>query len=283
MLQRKTISFILFAGVILLIIVNCTKTPFGSDDIYSGARQISGTVELYDGAEAENVYVWLEGFSIGTYTDKNGNFNLTLPTKSSSGTSTGVSGNFNIYFYCANYALKSALVMVRENEFVYSRGDINKDGKLSSPMALKRFLRIQTDVAPASVSASHLDPINVNVTLTATDTTTVIVPKSMGDLLGAILVKNIDSQGVQIYESVPNLWNKAKVLVGSYGRTISMTFTLIYKPLNPGNYEVAPFILVAHEEIPSGLLSSITSDMEQLNSNYLNIPFIRQGGAFEVR
>ncbi len=276
-------STVLLFGLLLITLSSCTKTPFGSDDIYSGARQITGTVELYDGTNAENVYVWLEGFSIGTYTDNNGDFSLSLPSKSSSGTSAGTSGNFNLYFYVANYTLKSALVMIRENEFVYSRGDINKEGKLSSPMVLRRFLRIQTDISPGSVSASYTDPINVNVSLTATDSASVILPKSMGELLGAILVKNIDSPGVQIYESVPSLINNAKLLVGSYQKTISMTFTLIYKPLNPGKYEVIPFFLIAHEEIPGALLSSITNDMEQLNSNYLNIPFVRQGGAFEVR
>ncbi|MBC8186518.1 hypothetical protein H8E88_36010 [candidate division KSB1 bacterium] len=276
----------IYSSVILifgLLFLTCTKTPFGDDDIYSGARQISGTVELYDGANAENVYVWLEGFSIGTYTDENGNFSLTLPSKSSSGNSAGVSGNFSLYFYVANYTLKSALVMIRENEFVYSRGDINKDGKLSAPMVLKRFLRIQTDVSPASVPASHTDPINVNVSLTATDSATVILPKSMGGMLGAILIKSIDSPGGQSYESVPYLMTKAKLLVGSYSKTVSMSFTLIYKPLNSGKYEVVPFILMAHEEIPEALIASITNDIEQFNSNYLNIPFVRQGGAFEVR
>ena len=276
-------SIVLLIGFLSIIQLSCTKTPFGDDDIYSGARQIAGNVELYDGAKAENVYVWLEGFSIGTYTDKNGNFTITIPSKSSSGTSAGVSGNFKLYFYVANYTLKSALVMIRENEFVYSRGDINKNGKLSTPMVLKRFLRIQTDVSPSSVLASYTDPIDVNVTLTASDTATVLLPKSMGGMLGAILIKQIDSPDVQFYESVPNLMTTAKVLVGSYSKTISMTFTLIYKPLNPGKYEVVPFILMAHESIPNALIASITQDIEQLNSNYLNIPFVRQGGSFEVR
>ena len=276
-------SVVLLIGLLSIIQSSCTKTPFGDDDIYSGARQISGTVELYDGAAAENAYVWLEGFSVGTYTDKDGNFNITLPSKSSSGTSVGISGNYSLYFYIANYTLKSALVMIRENEFVYSRGDINKNGKLSSPMVLKRFLRIQTDVSPSSVLASYTDPIDVNVTLTASDTATVILPKSMAGMLGAILIKKIDSPDVQFYESVPSLMTKTKMIIGSFQKTVSMTFTLIYKPLNPGKYQVVPFILMAHEKIPEALIISITNDINQLKSNYLNIPFVRQGGAFEIR
>lgn len=273
----------LVAGVYLASLSGCTENPFGEDKISPGSRQISGTVQLHDGSSPEGVYVWLEGFNIGTYTEKAGDFKLTLPSKSSSGTSSGLSGIFNLYFYIANYLLDSAQAVVQESEFVYARGDINKDGRLSVPKVMRRFLRINTLMVPSSVSANYTGVIEVKVTLTATiDSSTVIVPKSVGGLLGAILVKKTDSQEVIIYESAPLAGMRDVVLVGLTPRSIRMTFDLILKPLTPGKYEVIPYLLITHEAIPENLIESIGPNVEELGPSYLKIPFRREGGGFEV-
>lgn len=274
---------VLVIGVFLASLSGCTKNPFGEDKISPGSRQISGSVQLHDGSSPEDVYVWLEGFNIGTYTDKAGDFNLILPSKSGYGTSSGLSGIFNLFFYIANYQLDSSLAIVQEGEFVYARGDINKDGRLSVPKVMRRFLRINTLVEPSSVASNYTNPIGVAVTLTATiDSSTVIIPKSVGGLLGAILVKKTDSQEVIIYESAPLAGTRAVVLVGLSPRIIGMTFNLLLQPLAPGNYEVIPYLLIAHEATPEYLIESIGPNVEKLGPNYLKIPFQREGGSFEV-
>jgi len=275
---------LLFSIAVIVTLFSCTKTPFGDEDISAGAGQVSGVVQLYDGSSAENVYVWLEGFAIGSYTDSNGFFTLTLPPKSSHGTSSGVSGTFKLYFYLANYLLKSAQVVVQENEFVYSKGDINKDGKIYEPIVLRRFLRIQTEVSPASVKANNTNPIAVEVTLTATiDSATVVIPKSVGGMLGAVLIKKIDTSEVQIYQSAAGAITQEVILVGLVSKKVGMGFDLMQKPLATGKYKVIPYLFIAHEKLPAGLMDSLLPEVETLNSNYLKLPFNREGGDFEVR
>lgn len=275
MLTMCVVSLSRFSG--------CTWNPFGKDDISEGHRQISGSVQLYDGSSPEGTYVWLEGFNVGEYTDGTGQFKLTLPAKSSHGASGGVSGIYSIYFYLANYQLDSAQVVIQEGEFVYSRGDINKEGKLYAPKVMRRFLRINTSAVPSSVSANYTGNIEVKVTLTATDSASVVLPKSMGGMLGAVLLKKSDSYDVFIFTSAPFIETREVILVGRTPRTIGMTFNIITRSLTQGQYEVVPYLLIAHEAIPEDLMESLGPDVEELSPNYLNIPFRREGGQFEIK
>ncbi len=284
MKAKQSFVRMLVIGIFLTGLFTCTELPFGENKISSGHRKISGKVKLHDGSSPEDVYVWLSDFNIGTYTDEKGQFNLTLPPKSSMGTSGGVSGTFDLYFYIANYKLVSSQVVVRDGEFAYSRGDINKDGKIYETKTLRRFLRINTSMSPASVSANYTGSIEARVTLQATiDSATVIVPESVGGMLGAIFVKKIDSHEVFIYKSVPISGTGSKLLVALSSRSLNMTFNLILNPLPPGKYEVIPYLLIAHETIPQGLIESIVSNVKELHPNYLKVPFKREGGDFEVR
>ena len=277
-------AMLIMVGVFLARFSGCTWNPFGEDEISSGHRQIRGTVQLHDGSSPEGVYVWLDGFNIGDYTDGTGQFKLILPAESSHGSSSVVSGIYSVYFYIANYGLDSAQVVVQDGEFVYSRGDINKDGKLYAPMVMRSFLRINTSVEPLSVSANYTGNIEVKVTLTAMiDSATVVVPKSIGGMLGAILLKKSDSQTVTIFTSAPYIETRAAILVGKVGRTIGMTFNFINRSLGPGTYEVVPYLLIAHEPIPEDLMESLGPNAEELGPDYLNIPFRREGGQFDVK
>jgi len=284
MITIRNRVWLLLSLMFLVILFNCTELPFGENKISSGHRQISGMVELHDGGSPEGVYVWLSGFDIGAYTDESGNFKLTLPPKSGQGSAGGSSGTFDLYFYLANYLISSSPVVVRDGEFVYSSGDINSKGKLYLPKVMRRFLRINTSVNPSSVALNYTNPIEVKVTLEATiDSATVIIPGSVDGMLGAVLVKKIDSHEVFIYEAVPGSSTRAKIMVPLLSTSLSMTFNLVMKPLQPGKYEVIPYLLMAHETIPAGLIESIGQDVKKLNSNYLKIPFRREGGGFEVK
>jgi len=284
MKAKQSFARMLVIGIFLVGFLSCTELPFGGNEISSGHRQIRGKVKLHDGSSPDNVYIWLSSFNIGTYTDKTGEFKLTLPPKSSMGSSGGISGTFDLYFYIANYKLASSQVVVRDGEFAYSRGDINKDGEIYETKVLRRFLRINTALSPASVSTNYTGSIEAKVTLQATiDSATVIVPESVGGMLGAIFVKKIDSHEVFTYKSVPITGTSSKFLVGLTSRSLNMTFNLILNPLPPGKYEVIPYLLIAHETIPEGLIESIGSNVKKLHPDYLNIPFKREGGEFEVR
>lgn len=283
--MRRARDIMLIAGVLFLVrFSGCTWNPFGEDDISEGHRQISGTVQLHDRSSPEGAYVWLEGFNVGEYTDGTGQFKLILPAKSSHGASGGVSGIYSVYFYLANYQLESAQVVIQESEFVYSRGDINKEGKLYAPKVMRRFLRINTLADPSSVSANYTGNIEVKVTLTATiDSASVVIPKSIGGMLGAVLLKKSDSYDVFTFASAPHIQTREVILVGKTPRTIGMTFNLINRPLAHGTYEVVPYLLIAHEAIPEDLMESLGYNVEELGPDYLNIPFRREGGQFEIK
>ncbi len=278
----KHVLRMVIVGVLVITLPSCTWNPFGDEDITSGYRTISGNVELNDGSDPDGVYVWLEGFNVGTYTDGSGKFTLSLPNSGSS----DLNGIYKLYFYIANYTLVEAQVVVRDGEFVYSRGDINKDGKLALPIVLRRFLRIVTSLSPESVPQNYTENIIATVTLTATvDSVTVVVPQSIGSfILGAVLIRKIDSQEVFIHESSPYSGMNFKVLVSPHPpKKVSMGFSLILKPLTPGEYEVIPYLLPCHQKVPAGLFETMGPGVSGLSQNYLKIPFKRTGGEFEVR
>jgi hypothetical protein len=273
---------LLIAGV-FLIHIGCTENPFGGDEISGGYREMEGVVRLRDGGSGNGVYVWLEGISLGTYTDGSGSFTLSLPSGGSQGGGGGLSGIYNLYFYMANYHMDSAQVVLRDGEFVYSRASLNDDGRLTPSVELRRFLRIETSVDPWDMQESYTGDIQVNVTLTATeDSCTVVVPGSIGGGLGAVFVKQRDSEDVAIYTASP-LNTREVILLGRMARTIDMRFNTITSPLALGDYDVIPYILVCHEPIPAGLKESLGSGVETLGPNYLKIPFRREGGYLHVK
>ena len=276
----KTVVLWIGAGFFLVALIlmdsACTWNPFGNDDISGGHRSINGRVHLRDGGQPEGIYVWMEEFQVGTYTDEDGHFTLTLPSRSSQNQGASLNGIFSVFYFLANYALDSTEVIVRDGEFLYNRGDVNKDGRIVVEKTLKRFLQIKTEVNPSSVATNYANTIQVDVTLQASDTATVIVPSSINGKLGSVLLKNISTGEVIIYQFISQDQGQYKLLVGKLIKKIDMTFNLVFTPLTPGTYDVVPYLLIAHQEIPSGLINSISQNAQKLCQDYLKMPFQRE-------
>jgi len=286
MRPMKALVRLVAAACCLSIFLSCTANPFGDDDISADRGKIRGTVTLNDTGSPQGVYVWLDGFKVGAWTDAGGKFQLTLPPPSAQGAGGGVSGIFSLYFYIANYSLASAQVVTQNGEFVYSRGDFNSKGELASPRSLRRFLRISTAVSPASVQMN--DPnnrIGVTVSLQATiDSATVIFPGSVGGLLGGVLFRKVGTDTVIVHALDPGARTRDVQIVGTMPHQRFLIFTLaqLNPPLTPGEYEVIPYLLMGHEAVPAGLISTIAADAEKLGPNYLKIPFRREAGQLTV-
>lgn len=280
-MKSGLVAFKLSAVAIGVALLNgCTSNPFGGDDISPGTARIQGTVLLNDASSPEGAYVWLEGFKLGTRTDSRGKFQLTLPPPSAQGSAGGVSGTFNLYFYIANYQLDIAQVVTQNGEFVYGRGDLNGKGELTKLVI--KFLHILTEVAPSSVPVNHPFRIGVQVTLEATtDSATVVFPSSVGGLLGAILFRNVETGQVSTLESVAGGPSDIQI-VGRAPYSRVLAFNVNQLRLAPGEYEIIPYLLMAHETLPDGLLDSISPDVQELGPDYLKIPFRREGGRFTV-
>lgn len=285
----KLIKFICSVSIcfyLSFLVISCTKSPFDSDEISSGNREISGKVVLSDGFDAEGVYIWLEGFGIGVRSDAKGEFRVTLPPPAAQGTPSGVTGSFSLYFYLANYGLKSTTVVTRNGEFIFAQGEINKKGELNQPKELQKFLDINTVVEPTSISTAYSGVINVDVHLVTplNDSATVVFPTTFGRPLGTVILKNLNTEQLFLFQSSKGNPNQTAHIIGSVKQIIEKDFDIggAGGVLPVGAYEVIPHILIRHEEIPNALLQSLGEKFIEPGTDYLNLPMRRQGGRLEV-
>jgi len=256
---------------ILGVITSCTSNPIGDDEIGTSNRQIQGQIGLSSQQTPDNVIVWLESFNIVTKTDGEGKFGLTLPA---SAQSSGVSGFFRVYYFLANFNVDSSSVLGKDGEFVYSSADINNEGELKTLKILRQFLRIETQVSPSVVlENSFTGSIEIAAIFSAVlEPVTVIIPKTIGGVLGAALIKNIDTGSARIVLSNPGIETDETVRVGQTPVVRKMSFNFSINRLSKGKYEIVPYFLIKHQEIPAELWLSIGEDLEQLGQNYLKIP-----------
>jgi hypothetical protein len=263
----------------LFLLVSCTQSPFDEGGIVPPTRDLRGTVELSDAADPEGVYVWLEGTSVATRTEADGSFRLTLPPA----TTTEMGGVFDLFFYVANYKLASARVVIQDGRFLPSRGDVNANNELVRTQSLFKLLRIRTLVDPPGVPTNYEGPIDVQVTLQATlDTVTVVFPKMVGGLLGAIILRRLGTEDV--FVDIPDIGARTRAVekVGLEPRSWRMVFNLRRGALPEGEYEVIPYFFIEQEEFPPGLLASLGPDVEKIGPGYLKIPFRREGGRLVI-
>lgn len=274
---------VMFSVIWLFIIFGCTESPLGEYDISAVNRQIRGKVILSDKSNPEGIYVWLEAFDIGSFTDGNGRYQVTLPITISQGPLAELNGVFDLYFYIANYKISSAKVVVQNGEFFYTRGDFDAEGEMTGTRSLLKLLHIVTLVDPDSVMTDFEGQLNVHVTLQAMfDSVTVILPKIIGGFSGAILLRRLESG--DIFVDIPDIsdshQNEEKI--GPEERVLHMVFNIDRGALPEGKYEIIPYFLIEQENMPEGFLESLSPNAKEIGPDYLKIPFKREGGYFEV-
>lgn len=272
-------------GVCFALFLGCTKAPFGEDEIALGSRQIRGRVELSRSLNPQGVFVWLDGVDVGTRTDNNGQFTMTLPAVENQSAPGGTSGVFNLYFYLANFTLTTTPVVLRNGAFVYPQGEINKDGELSRPKFIPELLHINIAVTPAVMMSPNIgDSVLVEVKLSAvSDSVTVVFPKSIPGRFGALFFRNISSGTISVFPLFPGLTLDQSDIIGKTTYTTIAVFNPARMRLPSGKYEIIPYLLVKHAPVPPALIASIGDKVEALGPNYLMIPFRREGGSFELQ
>lgn len=285
--MKKVCTFKLIPLLIFcLLFTSCTGNPFGSDDIGSGTRQIRGQLQLNDNLNPKDSFVWLEAFNIGLRVDQSGEFELTLPPAASQGGQDGVSGIFELYFFMSNYRLSKSQLVIRNGEFVFSQGDLNGKGEFLKPVILSKSLDIATTVTPTVVAQGSSNPVDVEVRLEALlDPVWVTFPKTLGNanLLGGILIRNINSDQAFTVEAFPSIELKEEVIVvPNFPHIRTMQFTPLQKNLPVGDYEVIPYFLIKNDELPIELWASLGANLEEFSSSYLSIPMAREGGQFKI-
>ncbi|MDZ7289188.1 MAG: carboxypeptidase-like regulatory domain-containing protein [candidate division KSB1 bacterium] len=294
-ITMQVFRMVLLAGALLAGLPGCTENPFSKEKVSAlGSREVRGRVVLESGVTPKGVYIWLEGFSLGTYTDENGAFKLTLPPPNSQVTPGGVSGTFKLYGYLANYDLATAQLFTQNGEFVYDKGALDKSGELRNPLALIRRLFIDTEVVPAAVPANYGDTVKVHIALRAVDDAkrvTVDFPNTCRDRdcpspayrVGAVFLRKIGASEVVVVQMVPDAEAHYIVTVGFSPVTCKMFFRMRDVKLSPGKYEVIPYLLIDDKTIPRALLETLGDSVRDLVPDYLKYPLQRDGGRFEVK
>ncbi len=168
------------ASLCLAVLAGCTESSSVNQIDNPRRDKISGKIGLSTGVSPESIYVWLGGTTLKTYTNDAGAFDLALPA-SGRVPPFNVTSSFNLYFYLANYKLSSIPVFVEDGQFLYSRGEIGREGAMISTKYLQELLKINTLVEPDTVSTSYQGSILVRVSLDSLCSTT-LAEKFSGEL-----------------------------------------------------------------------------------------------------
>lgn len=269
----------LFFSVTLVLLVNsCTSNPAGGDDIAGTKNTVAGNISLDINNQPERAYVWLDEFKIGAYSEPDGSFSLSIPP----GLNSNVDGFFKLYFYVANYVLNTVEVGIRNGEFIPNEAALGKNGKLRQNIVLEQFLSVKTMVSPSSVTPQYSGDITIQSTFKTTneDTSTIIIPNSIGDFLGPVFFQNMNTGQTFSFEGI-SLETVARITIGSSPTERFVTFSFNSLGLPTGEYRVVPVLFIKHQDIPPALLDSIDENLDFLG-NYFKIPLSFEGGEFEV-
>jgi len=288
-----------FLGVLIILATlviqsGCTKNPFGTDKI-SASDEIKGTLILKDGASPDSVFVWLQGLNMKTWTDKNGEFKIKLPSLKSQG-GAGLTGSYHLYFFVMNYRIDSALVVLRNGRLEYSHGDIDDEGNVKEPKTLIKILDVQTDIDPPDFPQpttldwwEYEEVIDVEVTLKATtaDDITAKFSSFTKGPASIVFIKRIDPKQdfLKIIELTPIASHDSLVQFNITADQVKWMagFKVMIGDLPVGKYKIIPYFLIEQENIPSELIESLGEEMFKPTAKYLSLPFRRQDGDFLVK
>jgi len=280
----RVIPLIFLSCLSLTIFLACTKNPFGGDEISGGNRQIRGQVRFTNGSTQEDIYIWLEGFDVGTRTDQGGQFQLTLPPPASQGGQGGLSGAFNLYFYLANFKLASVIVGIRNGSFLYSNGEINGKGELIKLQILYQILKIRTALGSKTVFADSNNFLAVEFNLEPQVNSAIIFfPAQVGNWISPVIFRRTATDEVFIFNSViAGLAGDDTITLGPDPIKRTVGVSLDRGILPRGEYEIIPYLLVKSEPVPAALIASLGEGADELGPNYLRMPFHREGDRLRV-
>jgi len=290
-LPRKPLQLVLTFHfyIFLVLFLKCTENPFDDKKQVSN-NIISGKVELWDGLNPKDVFIWFRPLDISTRTDEEGCFKLALPSPNKQ-PGGGLDGVYYLYFYVANYNLDSVEVALQFGNLRISNENMNNDGELKGVIQLTKLIDIKVSIEPGSISSSSFnDTVFTHVTIHAFDIDNKVpligkFSRKEGKydpiFLAGILIDSTKNF-VKIVKREERAIVNHSMLVNTTPTTLDRMM-LKYKPgmLSPGNYEIIPCLLI-RQKLPLGLLESIGENIESLGQEYLNIPLKVKGSQFHV-
>jgi len=263
----------LIIGIFLLFVYQCNQNPFFDDDwVDLGNRRIHGKVSLSDDSTPDRIFVWLEGFDLGAWTESDGSFELILPLASEQ-PGGGLWGGFDLYYYIANYQIYVADIIVQDGYVLDNNASIGVDGEVTISPILKKLLDVSTTIEPDTVALDFEGEIECTIMLRAIDEPISVITSLSQDILLAAFIQNIKNGDARIVNEDAHVYSLATI--EDIPTVWMMRFPYTANWLESGNYEIIPFVLVLQPFIPSGLLKHFGPESQNFVLDYLNIPMKR--------
>jgi hypothetical protein len=264
----------------LTAIIGCTSNSVFNDEISSkDGYTFRGTVQIFDSHDAGQIYVWLEAFNLGTWTDESGKYEIILPPASAQ-SGGGLSGEFRVFYYLANYGLKYSKIYIEKGKLQYGKLALDNNGAIREIIILSKILAITTytDTIIYYEFSGHI-PITIYLEnlIDTVEVEYLSIYKNAFD--GVFLLADT----ADIDQAIPISYSEIKknYIIAQPSKLV-MTLWISKYLFEPGNYYIIPFIFIKQKDLPSLLLTSISEQYQAFGTEYLKLPFRRETGILKV-
>ena len=278
-IKNKTIIFL------LILFFSCTSNPFWEDSP-TIEMKITGKVLTENNQTNVPVSVWLETFDLYTTTDSAGYFSFSVTNSQTPNGS--MNGPVNLYFFIHNYELDSVTVYFTNGMFSKEQTDFSKDGELINTVEMKKILSGEVILHFNKNSIQTRDTLRVSFNLethsaVSIDTYKYILQEDGSDFHSGLFFRSLtDNETITIYRFSGtdqfgiSVEDQLRNLTYEENESITWTYYLVSDSLNlsSGDYEVLPFLLIRHDQIPIGLIEAHhdPDSILTLSAYYLDLP-----------
>ena len=258
---------------IIIILINCSKNPFSESKFDSTTIQgIKGTIQYEDQSFAENVFVWLEGLDVSTFSNEKGEFEIELPAPNTQ-PGGGLSGVYKFYYFVENCVLTTSTLGLANGRVVHNKDDIDEDGNVRGVVILKQLLSIKTVLEeteyyyPSGTQGSIVFHTGYNLSVTLTPSVNNVKIRTYmveNDMASYYVIKNNSPLSSAIKIGYGNSILVFKTLHSS----ISMNM-LIYNSNVFEDSQIIPYLKVVREDLPAKLLESLGLNGHDFDNDFL--------------
>ena len=248
--------------------------------------KITGKVLTENNQTNVPVSVWLEAFDLYTTTDSVGYFSFSITNSQTLNGS--MNGPVNLYFFIHNYELDSVTVYFTNGMFSKEQTDFSKDGELLNTVEMKKILSGEVILHFNKNSIQTRDTLRVSFNLEthsaiSIDTYKYILQEDGSDFHSGLFFRSLtDNETVIIYrfsgtdQFGNSVEDQLRNLTYEKNEYITWTYYLVSDSLNlsSGDYEVLPYLLIRHDQIPIGLIEAQhdPDSILTLSAYYLDLP-----------
>jgi hypothetical protein len=270
-----------------VLVMSCTNNPFSSSKINPPDKQtIQGTVKLSDNTGPDSIFIWLEGVKLSTFTDESGKFKLQLPPPETQ-PGSGINGIYRLFYYVANYEIQTSVFEIIGGNFVFGQGELDDEGNIRETIILNKLIDIKTVIQPSVIREIDSMRLTISVFIDPyVNSVEITVPKNTDGWLQAMIFRKIDAPLSQAVLYGSDQCSMTEVLLQparwEMGVKAWWLSPRLYRTLEPGEYEVIPYLRIIQDELPDALIKGIGEDADKFHYHYLKIPIKQEVGHLTV-